>query len=117
MFRHTVSVVGIAVFAFVGTKRAYAWGNFGHEEVAAAAYDQLTQAARDGVNALLMKNPQYGDWVNGVAKKSQARIAFVMAATWLEWIKKQKNYVSDGSDNGDRPPPGPEASQNVGMAT
>jgi hypothetical protein len=48
------------------------------------------------------------------AKRDQ--IAFVRAATWPDAIKRDPAYQSDGSDNGDRPPPGPEASQNIGYA-
>jgi hypothetical protein len=40
----------------------------------------------------------------------------VRATTWPDAIKRDDAYQSDGSDNGDRPPPGPEASRNIGYA-
>jgi hypothetical protein len=36
---------------------AYAWNNRGHMMVAAVAYQKLTQAKKDRVNALLLLNP------------------------------------------------------------
>ena len=83
------------------------------------AYDQLTQPPRDKVNKLLKLNPQYLTWLNGVVTKDHTPVAFVKAATWPDWIKKQTalGYKADGSDNGNRSPPGREASQNTSAGT
>jgi S1/P1 Nuclease len=106
------------LLSLLAPRLALAWGTFGHMEVAAAAYDQLTQPTRKNVNKLLKLNPQYSDWVKGVAPKDQPRVAFVKAATWPDWIKTQQSlgYTADGSANGDRPPSSAEASQNIGYA-
>src|SRR5262249_61780537 len=89
---------------------------FGHVEVAASAWSKLKPPARAGAIALLKLNPKYDSWIAGVPAGQRDRIAFVRAATWADAIKRDSAYQSDGSDNGDRPPPGPDASRNIGYA-
>jgi hypothetical protein len=76
-------------------RAALAWGSFGHEEVAAAAYDQLTHPTRNKVNKLPQLNPHYADWVKGIAAKDQTRVAFVKAATWPDWLTKETSLLND----------------------
>jgi hypothetical protein len=65
--------------------------------VAALAYDQLEPAARDWVDALLKLNPQYATPVRGVAGARTARVAFLCAATWPDFIKEPTaGYPNDG---------------------
>jgi hypothetical protein len=83
-------------------------------EVAAAAWEQLTPTAKAEAAKLLKRNPLHDKWTDGVAPNDQARIAFIMAATWPDIIKQDQDYISDGSHNGDVPLPGPDASRNIG---
>jgi hypothetical protein len=85
-------------------------------EVAALAWSKLTPPVQANAARLLKLNPMYPIWVNGVAAPDRDRIAFIRAALWADDIKGEANYFSDGPNNGDRPPPGPEASQNIGYA-
>jgi hypothetical protein len=86
--KRRVTALGICGAICLAGRAVLAWGSFGHEEVAAAAYDQLTQPTRNKVNKLLKLNPQYADWVKGVAAKDRTRVAFVKAATWARLDQK-----------------------------
>jgi hypothetical protein len=98
----------------ISTAPANAWNSFGHMEVAAVAWDQLTPAAKKEATRLLKINPQYKTWTKGVAANQRDPIAFVKAATWPDEIKSLKGYISDGPNHGDMAPMTPQASQNVG---
>jgi hypothetical protein len=105
----------LLVTLFVWPARAFAWDPYGHMVVAASAWDQIgDHAVRKRIVALLRLNPQYGDWVKGVPAASRDRVAFVMAATWPDFIKRAPGYEADGTDNGNRPAHVPESSQNKG---
>lgn len=95
---------------------AMAWDNFGHMEVAQSAWDALTPPARARAAQLLRLNPQYVAWTVNVVPEKRDQIAFLRASTWPDYIKSAPDYVSDGPEGGNRPPSGPEASQNVGYA-
>jgi hypothetical protein len=97
-------------FALAPLSPALAWNHFGHMVVAAAAYDQLTPAAKAHVKKLLALNPSYKDWLSQGADPDQT--AFVVAATWPDEIKKpEMHYKKDGEH-----PKGPEAGANIGYA-
>jgi hypothetical protein len=105
----------LLVFLTVWPARAFAWNPYGHMVVAASAWDQITnKTVRKRIVALLKLNPQYADWVQGVPASSRDRIAFMMAATWPDFIKKDPQYTADGTENGNRPASVPESSQNKG---
>jgi hypothetical protein len=104
------------VAAVIACAPARAWDDFGHMAVAAAAWAKLTPAARERATELLKLNPQYSAWTRDVPEQDRDQIAFVRAATWPDVIKEMPDYESDGPNNGDRPPPGPEASRNIGYA-
>src|SRR5262249_51275312 len=93
---------------------AFAWDGFGHMEVAAAAWELMGTSAKSKAVQLLKVNPQYKTWIKGVSTNKKNKYAFMMAATWPDYIKGAKGYHSDGPNNGNTPPPGPEASQNIG---
>jgi S1/P1 Nuclease len=95
---------------------ALAWFKFGHMEIAALAWSKLTPTEQASAARLLKRNPMYPIWVNGVADADRDQTAFIKAAVWADDIKEAANYFSDGPDGGNRPPPGPEASQNIGYA-
>jgi hypothetical protein len=93
---------------------AFAWNGFGHMEVAAFAWEKLTPTARARVGDLLKLNPRYEEWTEGIAPQARIRFAFIRASTWADAIKAQPGYHIDGSARGNRPPSGPQASQNIG---
>jgi len=93
---------------------ASAWDGFGHMEVAAVAWELMGTSAKSKAIQLLKVNPQYKTWIKGVSANKKNKYAFMMAATWPDYIKGAKGYHSDGSDGGNTPPPGPQASQNIG---
>jgi hypothetical protein len=103
-------ILGLALSA----TQATAWDNFGHMEVAALAWAQLTPKVQSRVAELLNLNPEHSNWIQGVAAQQRGQIAFVMAATWPDFIKRDPSYRSDGPEGGDRPPATAEASQNKG---
>jgi|EndMetStandDraft_8_1072994.scaffolds.fasta_scaffold68796_2 hypothetical protein len=113
-----MKIIAAAALALlvIASAPAQAWNDFGHMEVAAVAWSKLKPAARARAIALLKLSPQYDTWIAGVPAGKRDQIAFVRAATWPDAIKRDDAYQSDGPDNGDRPPPGPEASQNIGYA-
>ena len=93
---------------------AFAWDGFGHMEVAAAAWELMGTSAKSKAVQLLKVNPQYKTWIKGVSTNKKNKYAFMVAATWPDYIKGAKGYHSDGPNNGNTPPPGPQASQNIG---
>jgi S1/P1 Nuclease len=109
------SLIALAGLAVTGAP-AEAWHAFGHMEVAAIAWSKLTPTARAKATRLLKLNPLYATWIMGVPAKERGRTAFVMAATWPDEIKGLSDYHNDGPNGGNRPPPGPEASQNIGYS-
>jgi S1/P1 nuclease len=93
---------------------AHAWWDAGHMLVAAVAWNKMKPATRARAAQLLTLNPLYGWLIRGAPAGLEDQFAFIRAATWADEIKKRRGYKSDGPDHGDRPPPGPEASQNIG---
>lgn len=104
-------LTALAITCFATT--ALAWNQFGHMTVAAIAYEHLTPPVRQKVATLLKRNPHYDKWVEGVADQDKNRVAFIMASTWADAIKKDPAYTRDGTHNGNRPS-GPNASRNIG---
>ena len=88
---------------------ARAWDDFGHMQVAAAAYQRLAAKTRTRVDALLKLNPHYNDWVVGAKKRDQPRVAFLRAATWADAIKSDRAYKDDDQKAS-------TAGQNIGYA-
>jgi len=106
-------IVGLGLY-FIAVSPSAAWHEFGHMEVAAVAWEKLTPTVRARVGRLLEKNPLHGTWIAGVDPADRDRVAFIKSSVWADTIKKLHEYRNDGSHNGDRPPPGPEASRNIG---
>jgi len=99
------------VLALAPLSPALAWNSFGHMVVAAAAWSQLTPAARAHVKKLLQLNPSYQGWI-AQGGSDPDETAFLLAATWPDEIKKpQLGYKNDGEN-----PKGPEASANTGYS-
>ncbi|WP_275552139.1 S1/P1 nuclease [Bradyrhizobium sp. MOS001] len=110
------AVAVLVAFAAIAASPARAWDGFGHMEVAQIAWNRLTPAVRARVAELLRLNPQYVAWTVNIPPEKRDQIAFVRAATWPDFIRGADGYSSDGSDGGNRPPPGPEAGQNNGYS-
>jgi hypothetical protein len=114
-FVRTLAVVAMVVVSTA----ASAWNSRGHMMVAAVAWEQLEEGTQSRVVELLKLNPNYKDWIRGVAKAAQDKTAFMKASTWPDFIRgiaKPPNeagpddYVDDGSD----PEQAPDANKNVG---
>ena len=99
----------VAILFVLGASNMFAWNGFGHMTVAAAAYQKLTPMARTKVKALLKLNPNYAQWVAGVAASDKDMVAFIMAATWPDAIKSMAGFTNDGNT-----PSGPNAARNIG---
>lgn len=110
-----ISAIAFAACAIAYTP-ACAWYDFAHMEIAAIAWSKLTPAARTRAAQLLKLNPMYASWTKDVPPQERDQIAFMMAATWPDAIKRYGDYHADGPADGERPPPGPQARQNVGYA-
>jgi hypothetical protein len=109
----------VCVWCLVATP-ARAWNETGHMVVAYLAYKHLTPQARQTVDRLLTLNPDVEAWKATLppnwTDESRKLAAFMYAATWPDVIKAKDGYISDGDHNGNRPPPGPDASRNIGYA-
>ncbi|HEY0796765.1 MAG TPA: S1/P1 nuclease [Acidisarcina sp.] len=111
-----VAVVSAILFA---AQPARAWFNGGHMVVAYVAYKNLKPQQRARVDALLMMNPMYTQWTNGVSKQRKGLVAFLNAAVWPDCIKQlacSPGYIKDGPNGGDTPPGNATDAQNIGYA-
>jgi S1/P1 Nuclease len=114
----------LALLLLFSPKASLAWNGKGHEVVAYIAYQHLDSATRLKVDALLKKNPCYNEWnttASALPAEQQSVVIFMLAATWPDAIKLTTydcqpghSFGPDGARNGDVPPSGSEASQNVG---
>src|ERR1700722_2727361 len=88
----------LAVFLILLTlaRSASAWNSAGHMMVAAVAYERLTPEAHARVSHLLQLNPDYSKWIEHASGADRDRIAFVMAATWPDEIKSERDCQNDG---------------------
>lgn len=99
--------MGVLLAAACAAAPARAWDDFGHMEVAAAAFKRLTPKTRKNVARLLKINPRYSNWVVGAKSGEEERAAFMRAATWADSIKIDPRYRDDAQV-------APTAGQNVG---
>jgi hypothetical protein len=65
-------------------------------DVAVVAYQQLTQWTKDGVDALLMLNPDRVHWFDPIPEGTSAprtkMMIFLIPATWPDRIKSDPDY-------------------------
>jgi hypothetical protein len=71
--------------SFLLSHEALAWNARGHMMVAAVAWDQLDIDTRARAISLLKLNPEYSNWIRGVAEHEKDKVAFVRAATWADF--------------------------------
>jgi S1/P1 Nuclease len=112
-------ISGILTITLVSSPASYARNGRGHMMVAGVAYQKLTQATKDRVDALLLLNPDRDNWLDLIpattSAPKQKMMIFMMAATWADRIKSDPDYHTDGTHNGNRPPNDPSAGQNIGF--
>jgi hypothetical protein len=81
---------------------ASAWNATGHRIVAAIAYDHVTSTARQRVDALLRKHPDYATLLTSGAPSeaaAQARAAFLAASVWPDVIRNDSRFYDDTQEN------------------
>lgn len=99
------------------TPNGGAWNGKCHMTVAYTAFQKLVPAVKPKVHELLMKNPDYKTWVKSIPKQNQEErllAAFLRASQWPDDIKGKPEFRSDGTSNGNVPPPDATASRNIG---
>ena len=105
-------IIVILIAALLSTFSVWAWDGDGHMQVAEIAWQHLTATSRTRVSTLLELNPNYRSWIANVPAAKRKHVAFVMAATWPDFIKTAAGYTNDS----DTAPPGPASSQNIGYS-
>jgi hypothetical protein len=75
--------------------------------IASIAYRNLEPTVRSEVVALIKLNPYYAAWISSLPKDlpqaDRDMMLFELAATWADAIKADPSYVTDGTENGNRP--------------
>jgi hypothetical protein len=90
----------ILLFCFLPS--ADAWNATGHRIAAAIAYDHLTAAARQRVDALLQKHADYATLLTANASAepaARARAAFLAASVWPDVIRSDNRLYDDTREN------------------
>ena len=76
---------------------AFGWNEKGHMVTARLAWQQLTEAQRAKVSAVLKKHPHYEEYL--IAKKpdgfTEDEWAFMRAATWADWVRSHHKEQFD----------------------
>src|ERR1043165_2969546 len=109
------AAVALLIVLLALPARALAWDPYGHMVVAAAAWRKITNTkVKKRIGELLKLNPQYDDWVKGVPKARQLRVAFVTPATWPDCRQAGPGYTADGKNGGNPPAHVAASSQNIG---
>jgi len=115
------AILFLLLIAAGTAKQASAWNDRGHMTVAYIAYKKLKPAKRDRVDALLKMNPKYSEWeatinqqIPNASPRDKNLLIFMIAATWADQIKRDRAYISDGSDRGNRPDGSPDPTRNTG---
>src|ERR1700693_1470262 len=99
-------ITAILAAVLLPTSSVLAWDGDGHMQVAEIAWKHLTTASRARASELLKLNPNYHTWIAKVPAATRKQVAFVMPATWPDFIKSATGYPTDA----DPQPPGPASS-------
>jgi S1/P1 Nuclease len=94
---------------------ALAWFDQGHMTIAAAAYDQLTPAAKRRVAELLALNRYPTNGTNNASPDNAAKAAMAMAATAVDAIKKHRDDFKDDGEDPTDSAEAPEPGRNTGF--
>lgn len=116
---HFYKAAAALVLMLFSQTNALAWNDLGHMTVAAYAYKNLNQKSKSRSDQILKLHPLYEQWKAellsyGVPEAKLAAHIFMLAATWPDIIKKDKSYIPDGSEAGNRPE-GPDSARNIGF--
>ena len=115
MKKHLLAAA-IICLAF-NTAPSYAWYGFGHEAVAAIAWNKLNPSTKERVMVLLAKNPYYSGWVAhlppGATEEDRNLLIFAQSSTWADAIKQDHGYHADGAEGGNKPD-SPACAENIG---
>ncbi|MBV8846896.1 MAG: S1/P1 nuclease [Bryobacterales bacterium] len=91
----------LAVLLFL-SPAVFGWNATGHRIAAAIAYDHLTPAAKQRVDALLEKHPDYATLFIRDAPaepEARARAAFLAASVWPDVIRGDSRFYDDTREN------------------
>jgi len=115
--RRTALVLSCLAFSSVP---AWSWNGFGHMEVAAVAWDGLSDKPQiqARITELLMRNPLYDSWTMDVPSDIREKVGFMMAATWPDIIKGDGHHIEDGApgSHGNRPTGTSNDFRNIGYS-
>ena len=94
MQRFAQVTFALAVVTSFG-RSAGAFNELGHYVIAKIAYDQLSQAQQQAVCDILKDHPHYAEYLaaNVPAGVTAEEWAFLRAATWSDWIRR--NHSGD----------------------
>jgi S1/P1 Nuclease len=112
-------VVLAPIVALLLVAPAWAWNSKVHMAIAYIAYQKLSRNVRDRADEILVFNPLYKQWTQGVKLGQRGLVAFMYAAVWPELIQDPSRcpgYLADGPNDGNSPPNSQEAWQNIGYA-
>jgi hypothetical protein len=73
----------------------FAWNATGHRAIALIAYEHLSPAARQRINSLLNKHPDYHKWTDGVPARKRGSAAFLAASVWPDAIRNDPRFHDD----------------------
>src|SRR5437867_4848153 len=85
----------LVVFFLACTGTVHAWNGTGHKAIALIAYERLTAAARQRVDQVLAKHPDYPNWIAEVPAADRGRAEFLAAATWPDAIRSDPWFHDD----------------------
>jgi hypothetical protein len=81
-------IVSVVLAVSAACSQARAWDEYGHELVAAIAYQDLKPETKARVNALLKQHPRYDVFTTGCPKGFDVdQYAFMRCATWPEIVQ------------------------------
>src|ERR1051326_8710466 len=72
-----------------------AWNGTGHRAIALIAYENLTAVARQRINSLLAKHPDYQKWTDGLPARQRGSAAFLAASIWPDQIRSDPRFHDD----------------------
>jgi len=87
-FSNVLLVAAVATLACAQT--GWSWNGTGHRVACAIAWDNLKPDVRTRVIALLLKHPQYGQYLEdtkAATPEEAGRAAFITAGTWADLVR------------------------------
>lgn len=77
---------------------ASAWNAAGHRLGALIAWQQLDEATRGKIDAILVRHPDHGRWITRAKGNPPELAAFLGASTWPDDIKSDKRFYDADQD-------------------